>query len=417
MIGTGAISWKHAQAYKNIGYEITVCTDINEASGRKFAEENGAEFVRTYEEVCRHPKVDYVDVCTFPDFRLQPIEICAETKKHVQVQKPIATNLETAREMIETARKAGIVFGVVSQHRFDDSSQFLKKAISDGRLGKILQADAYVKWYRSAEYYSRPIKGSWATEGGGALINQAVHQVDMLLWLVGPVQGVVRLLAARRAAQDRIRRRDRDSSALSERRDRRDPGLHRFLARLFGAPRNPRHEGHGRHHRRQADDLGCRERQRRSLRRWRKMWRPEHRIRWRSRSSHSSASSWISAKHARPAASRWSRARKDIARWKLSYRRTSPAGAARRSLSHRMLTTVRVPASSANLGPGFDALGLALGIHLECRFRRSETLRISVSGRDSDCIPTTEDNLIWQTALTVAQRCGRDAAAGRTADP
>jgi predicted dehydrogenase len=80
------------------------------------------------------------------------------------------------------------VLGVVSQHRFDDSSQFLKKAISDGRLGKILQADAYVKWFRSAEYYSRPIKGSWATEGGGALINQAVHQVDVLLWFVGPIR-------------------------------------------------------------------------------------------------------------------------------------------------------------------------------------------------------------------------------------
>ena len=101
IIGTGAISWKHAEAYRNIGYEITACTDINEASGRKFAEANGGEFVKTYEEVCRHPKVDYVDVCTFPDFRLQPIEICAQTKKHVQVQKPIATNLKTARQMIE----------------------------------------------------------------------------------------------------------------------------------------------------------------------------------------------------------------------------------------------------------------------------------------------------------------------------
>ena len=87
---------------KNIGYEVTVCTDISEANGQKFAEQCGCEFVTTYEEVCRHPNVDYVDVCTFPDFRLQPIEICAETKKHVQVQKPISTNLETAREMIET---------------------------------------------------------------------------------------------------------------------------------------------------------------------------------------------------------------------------------------------------------------------------------------------------------------------------
>jgi UDP-N-acetyl-2-amino-2-deoxyglucuronate dehydrogenase len=188
IIGTGAISHKHAQAYKNIGYEITVCTDVYEPAGRKFAETYGCEFVAGYEQVCRHPKVDFVDVCTFPDFRLQPLEICAETKKHIQVQKPISTNLETARKMIDTAKKAGIVLGVVSQHRFDDATIFLKKAIAGGRLGKILQADAYVKWWRSAEYYSRPIKGSWATEGGGAMINQAIHQVDILLYLVGPVK-------------------------------------------------------------------------------------------------------------------------------------------------------------------------------------------------------------------------------------
>jgi predicted dehydrogenase len=187
IIGTGAISYKHAQAYKNIGYEVTVCTDISEANGTRFAAETGAEFVKTFEELCRHPKVDYVDLCTFPDFRLQAIEVCAESKKHIQVQKPISTNLETARKMIEVAKNAGIKLGVVSQHRFDDSTQFLRKAIADGRMGKILQADAYVKWHRTAEYYSRPIKGSWATEGGGALINQAVHQVDVLLWLIGPV--------------------------------------------------------------------------------------------------------------------------------------------------------------------------------------------------------------------------------------
>ena len=187
MIGTGAISHKHAQAYANIGYQLTVCTDIHEASGRAFAEKYGCEFVPSYEEVCRHPRVDYVDVCTFPDFRLQPIEICAETKKHVQVQKPMSTSLETARKMMHTASAAGIQLSVVSQHRFDDSTQFLRRALDAGRLGRILQADAYVKWFRSAAYYSRPIKGSWATEGGGALINQAIHQVDVLLWLAGPI--------------------------------------------------------------------------------------------------------------------------------------------------------------------------------------------------------------------------------------
>jgi predicted dehydrogenase len=187
MIGTGAISNLHARAYKNIGYQLTVCTDIFEEPGRRFAAQHGAEFVSTYEEVCRHPDVDYVDVCTFPDFRLEPIEICAQTKKHVQVQKPISTNLATARRMIDRAREAGILLGVVSQHRFDDASRFLSRAIAEGRLGRLLQCDCYVKWYRPPAYYSRPIKGSWKTEGGGALINQAIHQLDILRWLAGPV--------------------------------------------------------------------------------------------------------------------------------------------------------------------------------------------------------------------------------------
>ena len=190
MIGTGAISHKHAAAYKNIGFRLTVCTDVNETYGRKFAEQYGCRFVPTYEEVCRDAEVDYVDVCTFPDFRVQPVKACAESGKHVQVQKPIATTVAAAREMIDIAKKAGIALGVVSQHRFDDSSQFVSRAIQAGRLGKLLQCDCYVKWWRSAEYYSRPIKGSWAVEGGGALINQAIHQIDILRWLAGPVATV-----------------------------------------------------------------------------------------------------------------------------------------------------------------------------------------------------------------------------------
>jgi len=193
IIGTGAISNKHAEAYRNIGYRVTVCTDINEEAGRRFAERWGARYVPSYEELCADPEVDFVDVCTFPDFRLQPVEACARVKKPIQVQKPIATNLETARKMIETAQSAGIPLGVVSQHRFDDSSLFISRALADGKLGKILEADAYVKWYRTPEYYSRPIKGSWAVEGGGALINQAIHQVDILLWLIGPVREVFAL--------------------------------------------------------------------------------------------------------------------------------------------------------------------------------------------------------------------------------
>lgn len=187
IIGTGAIAHMHAKAYRNIGFELVCDADVSKPHGEKFADEYHCKFVGSYEEVCSHPKVDYIDVCTFPDFRLQPVELAAKHGKHIQVQKPMAIDTATARKMIDIANAAGVKLSVVSQHRFDDSMQFLDKAIAAGRLGKLLQADAYVKWYRSEEYYSRPIKGSWAVEGGGALINQAIHQVDMLRWIAGPV--------------------------------------------------------------------------------------------------------------------------------------------------------------------------------------------------------------------------------------
>lgn len=190
IIGTGAIAGKHAQAYRNIGYSVTACTDRTPEKGRKFAEAWGAEFVATPEELCRHANVDIVDVCTFPAYRLEAVELCARSGKHVLVQKPMAVDLETAARMVTAARDAGIQLGVVSQHRWDDSTIFLKRAIAEGRLGRIIQADAYVKWYRSPEYYARPIKGNWAVEGGGALISQAIHQADLLLHLVGAVNQV-----------------------------------------------------------------------------------------------------------------------------------------------------------------------------------------------------------------------------------
>ncbi len=190
VIGTGTIAWKHAQAYKNIGYQITAATDRTEEKGRKFAAAWGAEFVATPEELSRRTDVDFLDVCTFPAYRLEAVELGAKHGKHVLVQKPMAVDLETAAAMIRVAREAGIQLGVVSQHRFDDSTLFLERAISQGRLGRILQADAFVKWYRTDEYYARPVKGSWVGEGGGALISQAIHQVDVLLHLIGAMDEV-----------------------------------------------------------------------------------------------------------------------------------------------------------------------------------------------------------------------------------
>jgi predicted dehydrogenase len=190
LLGTGAIANKHAQAYRNIGFELVACSNKTESRGREFAARFLAEFVPDYRALCEYPGLDFIDVCTFPDFHLEPVEICASIQRPIMLQKPIATETDTARRIVDTALQAGIPLGVMSQHRFDDATIFLKRALAYERLGKLLQADAYVKWFRSDEYYSRPIKGSWHTEGGGALINQAIHQVDILLYLLGPVASV-----------------------------------------------------------------------------------------------------------------------------------------------------------------------------------------------------------------------------------
>lgn len=190
MMGTGAIARKHAQAYRNIGYRVVACWNPSEERGSKFAAETGAEFVASDEELCRRTDIDFIDVCTFPAYRLRAVKLGATYHKHVLVQKPMAVDLGTAKQMIAMAREAGIQLGVISQHRFDDAVLFLKRALDAYRLGRIVQADAYVKWYRTDAYYARPGKATWAVEGGGALISQAIHQVDLLLHLIGAVEEV-----------------------------------------------------------------------------------------------------------------------------------------------------------------------------------------------------------------------------------
>jgi UDP-N-acetyl-2-amino-2-deoxyglucuronate dehydrogenase len=187
LIGTGAIAHKHGDSYREINYRVVAVSNRGVEKGREFARKYGAEFLSEFQDVCARPDVDYIDVCTFPDSHLDVVKACVANGKPVLLQKPIALTLADARAMIDLTQRAGLRLGVVSQHRFDEASMFLRKAITDGRLGKILQADGYVKWHRPQSYYDRPGKGTWAVEGGGALINQGIHTVDVLQYLAGPV--------------------------------------------------------------------------------------------------------------------------------------------------------------------------------------------------------------------------------------
>ena len=190
LIGTGAIAHKHAESYRQIGYQLVAVSNRSEEKGRGFANEYGTEFVADHRDLCDRPDIDYVDVCASPDSRLEMTQVAASNGKHVLVQKPIAVTLADARAMLDCCSRADVSLGVISQHRFDDSTIFLRQALEQGRLGKILQADGYVKWHRPQAYYDRPGKGSWSVEGGGALINQGIHALDLMLYLAGPIKEV-----------------------------------------------------------------------------------------------------------------------------------------------------------------------------------------------------------------------------------
>ncbi len=124
LIGTGAIANMHARAYKNIGFELVACFNKTEARGQEFAGKWGAKLVGSVTELCHYPGLDYVDVCSFPDSHLEPVKLCAAIKRPVMLQKPIATNLAEACQMLDLAKAAGITLGVMSQHRFDDATIF-----------------------------------------------------------------------------------------------------------------------------------------------------------------------------------------------------------------------------------------------------------------------------------------------------
>ncbi|MFO7973938.1 MAG: Gfo/Idh/MocA family oxidoreductase [Candidatus Hydrogenedentota bacterium] len=116
---------------------------------------------------------------------------CAKAGKHIISEKPLEVNTERIDKFLQAVDEAGIKLGCIFQNRFADGSQLVKQALDKGRFGKLVLGDAYIKWYRSEEYYK---SGSWRgtrrLDGGGCLMNQGIHQIDLLLWFMGKVKRV-----------------------------------------------------------------------------------------------------------------------------------------------------------------------------------------------------------------------------------
>jgi len=189
VIGCGMIADFHARAIDDVeSAELVACFDMVSDAADRLAEKTGAKAYHDLEAMLADPAVDVVTIGTPSGAHMEPAVAAARAGKHVIVEKPLEITLERCDRIIEACREAGVVLSAVFPSRFHDSSRLMKRAVDQGRFGRLTMGDAYVKWYRTQEYYdSGAWRGTWPLDGGGALMNQAIHNVDLLTWLMGPV--------------------------------------------------------------------------------------------------------------------------------------------------------------------------------------------------------------------------------------
>ena len=147
-------------------------------------------------ELVAHPEVEVVHACVPPDVRLPLTSLCATHGKHILLEKPMARSVAEADEILGICDRAGITVGAMFQNRFTPLAQKVKAAVDQGMLGQLLLVNVSAKWYRQAEYYGHSSwRGTADREGGAVLINQAIHSIDMMRWICGPVAEVEGLTA------------------------------------------------------------------------------------------------------------------------------------------------------------------------------------------------------------------------------
>lgn len=192
IIGNGMVAHVHAAALRELETaEVYGVWGRNQTSATEFAVKYGITVYPTYEAVLEDPRVEAVINCLPPGYHADFGIRAAAAGKHLLVEKPIDISLEKAAQLVKAYRDRELVLAVVFQNRFTPAAQKIKKALESGLLGKIIQCDAYVKWYRSPEYYkANAWRGTQSIEGGGALINQAIHTIDLLQWFMGPVKSI-----------------------------------------------------------------------------------------------------------------------------------------------------------------------------------------------------------------------------------
>ena len=193
IVGLGVIAHVHAEGIRDTERgEVTACFSRSREKADAFGKKFGCRAYSSYRDFLADPGLDVVCLCTPSGAHLEYALEAAEAGKHLMIEKPLEVTLERCDKIINACERKGVVCAGIFQSRFYDISSIVKGAVDSGRLGKLILADSYTKWFRSQEYYTDEGSwhGSWKLEGGGALMTQAIHSIDLLLWIMGQVDSI-----------------------------------------------------------------------------------------------------------------------------------------------------------------------------------------------------------------------------------
>ncbi|MDD2380883.1 MAG: Gfo/Idh/MocA family oxidoreductase [Mariniphaga sp.] len=192
ILGCGKVAHLHAKAVQNLTQAklAAVWSRTNETAD-SFARQYQTKAYRSISEMVRDAKIDLVIVCTPHPFHREPVLECAKAGAHILVEKPLAATLEDCDAMICACKDAGVQLGVVSQRRWYSPVRRVKAAIEAGKLDRPVLGTVHMLGWRDKNYYDADAwRGTWNMEGGGVLVNQAPHQLDILLWFMGEISEV-----------------------------------------------------------------------------------------------------------------------------------------------------------------------------------------------------------------------------------
>ena len=191
IVGAGLIADFHARAIGDIpNATFTACCDKVPERAKALAEKYGARAYDSYEDMVKSDDVDIVTIATPSGLHMEPTVAAAEAGKHVICEKPLEITLERIDAMVAAHEKAGTRLGGIFPYRFNNLMVPLRDAIDSGRFGTVTYASVYVPWWRTNEYYEGSWHGTWKLDGGGALMNQSIHMIDMLCDLMPPIESV-----------------------------------------------------------------------------------------------------------------------------------------------------------------------------------------------------------------------------------